>query len=84
MSLNGLSPLEVFTKDLDKWNKDLGKRTTEIIFHKGDEDKFRNMIFDIELRVDKKGPEATIEKSKKLNKGIYGEHIIDGDDIYWR
>ncbi|CAG8759211.1 13483_t:CDS:1, partial [Cetraspora pellucida] len=31
-----------------KWNSDIEKRTTDIIFHKGDEEKFHNMKWDIE------------------------------------
>ncbi|CAG8525858.1 16022_t:CDS:2 [Cetraspora pellucida] len=33
-----------------KWNGDIEKRTTELVFHKGDEKKFHNMEWDIEYK----------------------------------
>ena len=59
--------------------------TTELIFHKGLEEEFRNMIWDVKYR---KG-EFTSEKLKvvvqELNKNQDGEVIIKADNqVYWR
>ncbi|KAF0453395.1 hypothetical protein F8M41_001759 [Gigaspora margarita] len=66
-----------------KYNHDIEKRTTEIIFHKGDENKFREIIWDVEYCISEDGIEKTIEESKNLNQDIEGEHIIDSDNLYW-
>ncbi|RIB10268.1 hypothetical protein C2G38_2146161 [Gigaspora rosea] len=67
-----------------KYNHDIEKRTTEIIFYKGDENKFHKMIWDVEYCISEDGIEKTIKESKKFNQDIEGEHIIDGDNLYWR
>ncbi|RIB06202.1 hypothetical protein C2G38_2217681 [Gigaspora rosea] len=67
-----------------KYDYNIDKRTTEIIFHKGDKNKFRNMCWYIEYCIGKDGIEKTIEKSKKFNQDIEGEHMVNGDNLYWR
>ncbi|RIB17314.1 hypothetical protein C2G38_2142657 [Gigaspora rosea] len=53
-------------------------------YYKGDENKFRNMCWDIKYCIGEDGIEKTIEESKKFNQNIEGEHIVDGDNLYWR
>ncbi|CAG8753119.1 10326_t:CDS:2, partial [Gigaspora rosea] len=66
-----------------KWHDDISQRTTWIIFHKGDEEKFQNMEWDIKYRSSSNSINQIIEKSNKLNSGIDGEHIIENNYIYW-
>ncbi|CAG8723657.1 11820_t:CDS:2, partial [Scutellospora calospora] len=56
-----------------KWDDDIEKRTTEIIFHQGSEEDFRNINWMVKLRNRIHTNEEVIEKSKKINND--GEHI---------
>ncbi|KAF0481456.1 hypothetical protein F8M41_023593 [Gigaspora margarita] len=67
-----------------KYNHDITKHTTEIVFHKGDKTKFYKMQWDVELCIDEDVIEKIIEESEKFNKSIEGEHITDSDNLYCR
>ncbi|CAG8837518.1 23718_t:CDS:2, partial [Gigaspora margarita] len=64
-----------------KSKKDINKYKVDE--HEEDENKFHNMIWDIELCVGKDKIKKTIEESKKFNQGTKGEHIADDDNLYW-
>ncbi|CAG8497096.1 4093_t:CDS:1, partial [Dentiscutata heterogama] len=46
--------------------------------------QFRSMNWDIKYRNGCNTPAEVIEKSKILNKGIEGEHVVVGHMVYWR
>ncbi|CAG8691418.1 14018_t:CDS:2, partial [Racocetra persica] len=67
----------------EKWNDDQKKKTTQIIFEKEDEDKFRNMLWDVKYRNGENSIEEIIEKFKKINMRIEREEIIiEIEDIF--
>ncbi|CAG8727851.1 3606_t:CDS:2, partial [Cetraspora pellucida] len=51
-----------------EWNNDITKRTTELVFHKENKNKFREMEWDGEL----------------FTKNINGEHFEEDEVVYWR
>ncbi|CAG8434316.1 6449_t:CDS:2 [Scutellospora calospora] len=57
-----------------KWNDDINKRTTELIFHKGSKKKFHNMEWDVELNNDEYNKEMFVE----------GIHFEKNGKTYWR
>ncbi|CAG8538151.1 15110_t:CDS:1 [Cetraspora pellucida] len=65
-----------------KWNGDIEKRTTELVFHKGDEKKFHNMEWDIEYR---KENINNINTVKIQNQKIDGIIVYSNDGkVYFR
>ncbi|CAG8543434.1 2186_t:CDS:1 [Cetraspora pellucida] len=65
-----------------KWDDDIEKRTTEIIFHKGDERKFCNMEWNIEYRKENINNINTVEIQ---NEKIDGKNIYNHDGkIYFK
>ncbi|CAG8687892.1 12201_t:CDS:1, partial [Cetraspora pellucida] len=65
-----------------KWNGDIEKRTTELVFHKGDEKKFHNMEWDIEYR---KENINNINTVKIQNQKIDGKIVYNNDGkVYFR
>ncbi|CAG8441428.1 4360_t:CDS:2 [Scutellospora calospora] len=57
-----------------KWNDDVNKRTTELVFHKGSKKKFHNMEWDVELNNDEYNKEMFVE----------GIHFEKNGKTYWR
>ncbi|CAG8754220.1 12489_t:CDS:2 [Cetraspora pellucida] len=66
-------------RDLD--NNNLERRTTEIIFHKGDERKFCNIEWNIEYQ---KGQYNFDTINEEQNKNIDGYFVIDNGKIYFQ
>ncbi|CAG8516753.1 6065_t:CDS:2 [Scutellospora calospora] len=67
-----------------KWNEDIDLRTTELIFHRGSEEEFRNMIWDLKYDKGEYTKEELTEVVKDLNKDEDGEIIIKNNQVYWR
>ncbi|CAG8784375.1 17487_t:CDS:1, partial [Cetraspora pellucida] len=65
-----------------KWDDDIEKRTTSIIFHKGDEEKFRSMEWDVEYIKENINNINTVEIQ---NQKIDGKIVYNNDGkIYFR
>ncbi|CAG8643676.1 5858_t:CDS:2, partial [Scutellospora calospora] len=56
--------LDIIIEFRGKWHNDISKRTTEIIFHKGDEQKFRDMEWDVEYNNDKYTVDEIVERGE--------------------
>ncbi|CAG8791833.1 9362_t:CDS:2, partial [Gigaspora rosea] len=69
--------------DNEESDKEILIKEQQKSYYKGDENKFRNMCWDIKYCIGEDGIEKTIEESKKFNQNIEGEHIVDGDNLYW-
>ncbi|CAG8647825.1 227_t:CDS:2, partial [Scutellospora calospora] len=67
-----------------KWDDDIDLCTTELIFHRGLEKEFRNMIWDLKYNKGEYTKEELTEVVKELNKGKDGEIIIKNNQVYWR
>ncbi|CAG8574589.1 6425_t:CDS:2, partial [Dentiscutata heterogama] len=59
-----------------EWNNDIEKYTTQLIFHKGSESDFREMIWDLKYNKYK----YTIEELKKIQQ----IHILDLDLLQFK
>ncbi|CAG8705908.1 1630_t:CDS:2, partial [Scutellospora calospora] len=60
----------------EKWNDDIDLRTTELIFHRGSEEEFRNMIWDLKYDKGEYMKEELTEVVRDLNKDEDREIII--------
>ncbi|CAG8486210.1 6910_t:CDS:2 [Scutellospora calospora] len=67
-----------------KWNDDIDLRTTELIFHRGSEEEFRNMIWDLKYDKGEYTTDELTEVVKDLNKDEDGEIVIKNNQVYWR
>jgi hypothetical protein len=59
------------------------RRTTEIIFHKGDEEKFRNMEWIIEYTDEEHEVDEIEKKGEIFTKDVEGEHFDEDGIVYW-
>ncbi|CAG8772213.1 9722_t:CDS:1, partial [Dentiscutata heterogama] len=67
------------------WHDEIDLRTTELIFHKGSEEEFRNMTWDVKYRKGEFTSEELKAVVQELNKNQDGEVIIKADNqVYWR
>ncbi|CAG8648805.1 9026_t:CDS:2, partial [Dentiscutata heterogama] len=61
------------------WHDELDQRTTELIFHKGSEENFRNMLWDVKYDEGEYTCEELRTIIQELNKDQDGEVIIKSD-----
>ncbi|CAG8643158.1 5641_t:CDS:1, partial [Scutellospora calospora] len=67
-----------------KWNDNIDLHTTELIFHRGSKDEFRNMIWDLKYDKGEYITEELIEVVKDLNKDEDRKIVIKNNQVYWR
>ncbi|HEY6535382.1 MAG TPA: hypothetical protein VIY08_06230, partial [Candidatus Nitrosocosmicus sp.] len=67
-----------------KWNDDINLRTSKFKVHKGDEESFRNMTWDLKYCKGEFTCAEAKEMVEELNKDIPGETIIRNNQVYWR
>ncbi|CAG8736130.1 2843_t:CDS:1, partial [Dentiscutata heterogama] len=61
------------------WHNELDQRTTELIFHKGSEEDFRNMLWDVKYDEGEYTSEELRTFIQELNKDYDGEVITKSD-----